>query len=194
MIHLITNSKTLLLIQLSCIILIFSCNSSNTHESERSDTCVAQTPVEEFHADNDIAMTMRSIADAIRVGESLDSSIYNYKGILTDGVGRPIYTDIYGAPGEWEVNVTSKSSVKINNTHIGDLVVDDLEYYIVSNLDLTYNNLVDSLNTTHSDGSKVTVYDLGEGYLKIDVHNSKTSTGIEGAMVCMTASKELPHN
>lgn len=52
-----------------------------------------------FHADNDIAMTVRSLVDAVRVGETLLPADYDFVGVLTDGQGTPLYTDVDGAPG-----------------------------------------------------------------------------------------------
>ncbi len=72
---------------------------SNTEDSEAT---------EYFHADNDIAMTVRSLADAIKVGEPLDSTEYDFNGVLTDGQGAPLYTDVQGSPGTWIVDVLDK--------------------------------------------------------------------------------------
>ena len=45
-----------------------------TNNDNKVETQQPISVAEDFHADNDIAMTVRSIADAIRVGEPLDST------------------------------------------------------------------------------------------------------------------------
>lgn len=76
--------------------------SGNAHKKAQEET-----ETSDYHADNDIAMTLRSIIDAVNVGQKLDSAEYNFRGTLTDGTGRPLYTDIQGTPGAWEVKVTT---------------------------------------------------------------------------------------
>lgn len=149
------------------------------------------TAEEEFHADNDIAMTVKSLADALRVGEPLDTADYNFEGVLTDGIGRPLYTNLQGVPGLWDINVLSDSSVMIINVDIGDLVPDDLESYIASSLDLTPQNIIDSLEYHGAEGAETTVYDFGGGYLRYEVRNAMAPNGLEGPLVRITASRDL---
>ena len=73
--------------------LMTSCGAGS-HDSKGGTDSAYPDAEEEFHADNDIAMTVRSVADAIRVGETLDSVGYNFEGVLTDGIGRPLYTGL----------------------------------------------------------------------------------------------------
>lgn len=164
------------------------------HAGSRESSGVADTAVsaEDFHADNDIAMTVRSIADAIRVGEPLDTADYNFNGVLTDGVGRPLYTNIQGTPGAWDVDVLSKTSAVVRNVDIGDLLPEDLEGYVTSSLGLTPENLIDSLEYHGAEGAETAVYDFDGGYLRIDVRNTSAANGLEGALVSITASRDLP--
>lgn len=147
---------------------------------------------EDFHADNDIAMTVRSIVDAIRVGEPLDTAGYNFDGVLTDGIGRPLYTNLQGLPGEWDVDVLSDSRAVIRNVDIGDLLPDDLESYIAASLELTAFNVVDSLEYQGAEGAETTVYDFGGGYLRYEVRNATAANGLEGPLVRITATRDIP--
>ena len=63
-----------------CLILLLGCNK--TAATSANDTLLKQEPMQsEFVADYDIAMTVRSIVDAISVGEPLDAAEYNYEGV-----------------------------------------------------------------------------------------------------------------
>lgn len=107
-----------------------------------SDSCAAPSdsiaaapqPDETFTADNDIGMTVRSVAEAINIGESLDSTEYNFEGVLTDGVGMPLFTDMSGMPGEWEIEVVDSTRVRIRNLDTGDLQPFRLIEYLTANL------------------------------------------------------------
>lgn len=147
---------------------------------------------EEYHADNDIAMTVRSIVDAIRVGEQLDTADYNFKGILTDGTGRPLYSTTQGHPGQWNVDVLSPTMAVIRNEEIGDLLPEDLESYIISSLNLGSENLIDSLEYHGAEGAETSVYDFGGGYLRLDMRTEATASGLEGPLVRITATRDLP--
>lgn len=111
-----------------------SCGKGTAEKSAESDS--AAGVAEEYHADNDIAMTVRSIADAICVGEPLDTVDYNFYGVLTDGQGHPLYTDLQGNPGNWDVDVLSPTTAVIRNVDLGDLLPDDLEIYLSSMLEM----------------------------------------------------------
>lgn len=167
-------------------------NASCGHTAgSQTDTASAIGQADAYHADNDIAMTVRSITDAIRVGEPLDTADYNFEGILTDGEGRPIYIDMSGAPGLWDIDVLSPTKVVIRNLAVGDLLPEDLESYLLANLGLSHENYIDSLGYRSPSGAESAVYDFEGGYLRIDVHDSRSATGLEGAMVSITASREL---
>lgn len=157
--------------------------------SSKSDYSVSQYAHDEsFHADNDIAMTIRSLADAIKVGEPLDSVEYDFRGVLTDGQGTPLYTDIDGIPGIWDVDVLDNGRVSIRNLYLGDLLAHDLELYILESLKLTADNRMPGLNDTVTDRTKnfVSVYPLSGGYMKYEVVNDTASNGMEGSLVTIT--------
>ena len=143
---------------------------------------------EKFHADNDIAMTVRSLADAIKVGEELDSVEYDFRGVLTDGQGMPLYTDIDGVPGVWDIDVIDKGKVAIRNLYLGDLLPSDLESYLLESLKLTAENrlplMVDTI--TNAEKYAISVYSLSGGYMRYEVMKDTASNGLEGAIVTIT--------
>lgn len=117
---------------------------------------------DQFHADNDIAMTVCSLVDALRVGEPLDSVDYGFEGILTDGQGTPLYTDIEGNPGEWIVKVVSPEEARISNVHIGDLMTEDLRYYILGAMNLNRADLVTAYLNPADEQEFIWLYDIGD--------------------------------
>lgn len=165
----------------------------NTHtDSGRVASSEIHATEEEYHAENDIAMTVRSLVDAIRVGEQLDTTDYNFNGVLTDGTGRPLYSNLQGHPGMWDVDVLSPSLAVIRNEDIGDLLPEDLENYLISNLGLDSTSLIDSLEYHGPEGAETSVYDFGGGYLRLDMRTEAAASGLEGALVRITASRDLP--
>lgn len=155
-------------------LLLMSCNNSSQNKQDTAPTDDSQP------AANDVAMTVRSIVDALNVGEELDSATYNFSGILTDGRGVPLYTNIDGYPGEWEVVVNSSNSASIRNTELGDLYGEDLKEYLLKELNLKPDNLLyaDNINDT-----TLSVYDVGKGIMQIEMYfqqtvNDMTSTGM----------------
>ncbi len=142
---------------------------------------------EEYHADNDIAMTLRSITDALRVGEPLDTLDYNFEGVLTDGEGHPLYTDIQGSPGTWEVDVISPTTAVIRNIYLGDLLPDDLESYIAGSLNLTSDNIIESTEFDDDDEAQLVIYDFGGGYLRIETRAAVAPNGLEGPLMSIVA-------
>lgn len=151
-------------------------------------------PVEEYHADNDIAMTVRSLADAIRVGEPLDTADYNFEGVLTDGMGRPLYTDVQGMPGVWDVEVLSSTSAVIRNMNVGDLLSDDLQSYLESCLELSEDNMISEYmpDAESDDELDRVIYDFDGGYLRIDTRAATAANGLEGPLMTITVSKQKP--
>ncbi len=171
--------------------LITGCGPSNT----ATDTDESQQGVDDaFHADNDIAMTVRSIADAISVGEPLDTADYNYEGVLTDGSGRPLYTDMLGSPGTWDIEVLTPQTVVIRNNSVGDLLPDDLMHYLALSLDLSDSNILSAETSVLDDDDEAerVVYDFGGGYLRFDIRASTATNGLEGPLVTITASRKRP--
>ncbi|MDE7181221.1 MAG: hypothetical protein K2N88_08515 [Muribaculaceae bacterium] len=170
---------------------LIACNKAGNSGIPAADTASEIQP-EDFHADNDIAMTVRSIVDALRVGEPLDTLDYNFNGVLTDGIGRPLYTTMQGRPGTWDIDVLSPDMIVIRNEDIGDLLPDDLENYLMESLELTAADLIDSLEYHGPEGAETSVYDFDGGFLRIDTRTEATASGLEGALVRISATRDLP--
>lgn len=187
LISLTVRSKTAGII---CLLVVFT-GCGGSHESvDNSDTLRAV--MENYHADNDIAMTLRSITDAIRVGEPLDTLDYNFEGVLTDGEGRPLYTDIQGSPGEWIVDVISPTSAVLRNVYLGDLLPDYLETYIAGSLNLSDSNIVETTEFEDDDDTSLVVYDLDGGFLRIETRSAVAANGLEGPLMSIIATKLSP--
>ena len=169
---------------------VLGCSRSNRKAAIADSDTVATAPAEYYHADNDIAMTVRSLVDALSIGERLDSVNYDFKGVLTDGQGRPLYTDITGTPGIWEVDVTSPTSAVIRNTNIGDLLPWDLEHYLVQTLNLDESDMIPPSPQVHADADIHRVeFDFGSGYLRIETRKV-IADGMEGALMNITTAKK----
>lgn len=173
-----------------CLLLVFTGCSGSQKQTEIADTL--PRIVDEYHADNDIAMTLRSITDAIRVGEPLDTLDYNFEGVLTDGEGRPLYTDIQGSPGEWIVDVISPTSAVLRNVYLGDLLPDYLETYIAGSLNLSDSNIVETTEFDDDDDTSLVVYDLDGGFLRIETRSAVAANGLEGPLMSIIATKLPP--
>lgn len=159
-----------------------SCGHGNQGDSD-GDTVVPQA--DEYHADNDIAMTVRSLADAIRVGEKLDSADYDFEGVLTDGQGSPLYTDVQGAPGMWRVDVVNPATVVVRNLYLGDLLPSELEVYLLGSLGLDESNRVDIKDemVELDDETTAVVYDIEGGYMRYEIRAGIAPNGLEGPLV-----------
>lgn len=149
---------------------------------------------EDFHADNDIAMTVRSLADAIKVGEPLDSTEYDFEGVLTDGQGAPLYTDVQGAPGVWVVDVLDQKNVTLRNLFLGDLLPDDLEAYLLQALRLSENDKLDfnAHEAVDEDETSIVVYDFNGGYLRFETRAGIAPNGLEGPLLTIIMSADPP--
>lgn len=196
---LIRRKAHLLIAILTLSLSLWSCgkgrNSGNNASSDSpADTALYSSEDNVYHADNDIAMTLKSIADAIHQGEQLDSISYNYEGILTDGTGRPIYTDIQGAPGLWSINVDSPESVSIRNLYLGDLLPEALENYITQSLGLDETNIVDASGFKKPDSENVLAYNFDGGYLVFETRTALTPAGQEGPLMTITATSNVPES
>ena len=167
---------------LSVLLLMLICACTGTEKKEN----VTAGPQEAYHADNDIAMTVRSLTDAIKVGETLDSLHYDFEGILTDGQGHPLYTDIQGNPGEWVVEVSGPASAVIRNLYLGDLLPDDLRSYIIASLNLTDSDII---HVSHDDGNvDLYVYALPGAHLRFETRPAIASNGLEGPLMRIVAT------
>lgn len=149
---------------------------------------------ERFHADNDIAMTLRSLADAIKVGEPLDSAEYDFEGVLTDGQGTPLYTDVQGAPGQWVVDVLDTKNVMIRNIYVGDILPLALQSYILSSLGISEENEMDftAHEAVDDDETEINVYDCNGAYLRFEVRAGIAPNGIEGPQLSIIMSADPP--
>lgn len=180
------------LLSLSLLFLSAGCRTqSATPEESRF---VPANDTDDFHADNDIAMTIRSLADAIKVGEPLDSSLYDFEGVLTDGQGTPLYTDIQGSPGLWEIRVLNKKKVRIRNLYLGDLLPEDLETYLLQSLSITEAQpyVAVATDSSETDENEETVYDFGGGYLSFEIKSGMAPNGLEGPMLNIFMSTDKP--
>lgn len=176
------------------LILTESCGGKSLSEATYNEDSSSTT--EYYHADNDIAMTIRSIADAIKVGEPLDSTDYDFKGVLTDGQGTPIYTDVQGAPGMWVVDVLDSKNASIKNLYLGDLLPSDLQSYILQTLHLSEGQHIafTPREAIDDDETDITIYDFGGGYLRFEVRAGIAPNGIEGPLLTIFMSDELPYS
>ena len=168
---------------------IAGCGGSGSRHDASPDS--AQIPPS-YHADNDIAMTVRSITDALRVGEPLDTLDYNFEGILTDGEGHPLYTDIQGTPGSWDVDVISPTTAVIRNVYLGDLLPDDLESYLASSLNLSPENIIETEEFDDDEETQLVVYDIDGVYLRIETRAAVAPNGLEGPLMSIIATKTPP--
>lgn len=172
-----------------------ACHNSGMNSNDKE--VVTPQPIvasEDFHADNDIAMTVRSIADALRVGEPLDSTEYDFEGVLTDGQGTPLYTDVQGGPGIWVVDVLDPKTVTLRNLYLGDLLPTDLESYLLQSLGLTEKHKI--LFTAHEavneDETNILVYDFDGGYMRFEIRAGIAPNGLEGPLLTIIMSADPP--
>ena len=184
-------------ILISASLLISSCGRGNKTESEETreslvDSTMSFSQDDNYHADNDIAMTIRSIADAINQGEQLDSIDYNFEGVLTDGTGHPLYTAVQGAPGAWSIKVKSPVAVAIKNLYLGDLLPEALETYVTQSLGLDNSNIVDTSKFRKDDLDKLVIYHFNGGYLIFETRTALTPTGKEGPLITIIATSNAP--
>lgn len=161
-----------------------NCAHNDRKVSTDTDSAVAAYhSVDEYVAENDIAMTVRSIVDAINVGEPLDTAEYNFSGILTDGEGAPLYTDIQGNPGEWEIDVTSDNSVRIHNLYLGDLLPRDLMEYLATSLSLNERNMHETHEYDDDEETHLEIYNFGAGCIRFETREAFAPNGLEGPLV-----------
>ena len=193
MIKTISNRLLSLLLLFMAFLMPSACNKSGNSSPETA-AADSSSVSEEYHADNDIAMVVRSIVDALRVGEALDTADYNFEGILTDGMGHPLYTDIQGQPGSWDVDVISPTSAVIRNISIGDLLPDYLESYLAGSLNLSPENIVETAEFDDDEETQLVVYDFGSGYLRFETRASVAPNGLEGPLLSIIATKTPPED
>lgn len=167
--------KDLLPLCSGTLLLLSSCSGDGKTGDNDSDAT--------FHADDDIAMVVRSLADAINVGEPLNSGDYAFQGVLTDGTGRPLYTDLEGMPGEWSIEVPDSTMAVVRSIKVGDLVADDLQNYIVGSLQLDPGDVYVSRRFK---GRNQTIYNIPGGYLTMTTVSDTTASGYVGERISIT--------
>ena len=182
----IGGDKALLLMVSVMLIVLVSCGNKAPGISNES----AMPDDGPFHADNDIAMTVCSLVDAVRVGEKLDTADYNFDGILTDGQGTPLYTDIEGNPGEWKVRVVNDDEARICNLHLGDLMTDDLRNYIISSLNLNSADLVTAYINPTDDKEFIWLYDICDVNFSFSETLIKTPSYREGIIMSIAVFRK----
>lgn len=168
------------------LIVLVSCGNKAAGISNES-TMEDDSP---FHADNDIAMTVCSLVDAVRVGERLDTADYNFDGILTDGQGTPLYTDIEGNPGEWQVRVVNDEEARISNLHLGDLMTEDLRNYIIGALNLNSADLVTAYINPADEQELIWLYDIGDVNVSFSETLVKTPSDLEGIIMSIAVFRK----
>lgn len=166
---------------ITTILLIFILSSCSLNQKENSDS--GEKDEHQFHADNDIAMTIKSIVDAINVDEPIKSEDYDFEGILTDGRGRPLYTDIHGNPGEWIIEVKSANSVAIRNNATGDLLPDDLQEYILTALGTPIKKEIYSDEYDDDLETSMQIFDIGKGTIRFERREVISQPGVENVLL-----------
>lgn len=173
-------------IVLAILAMLQACSSKSEKVKDSDTTEVAAV---DDHADNDIVMTVRSIIDAINVGQPLNEKDYDFTGILTDGVGRPLYTDVQGTPGLWEVKVLTENSAVIQNVYLGDLLPDDLVQYILTNAGIEDTPMVEATDEKGKNEDNLTIYKTGQCDFIVEKQTAKAPNGSEGPLVKIVIRK-----
>lgn len=175
----------LLMVSVMLVVLV-ACGNRNSGINYES----AMPEENQFHADNDIAMTVCSLVDAVRVGQQLDSADYNFNGILTDGQGTPLYTDLEGNPGEWKVRVVNTEEARISNLHLGDLMTEDLRNYIIGSLGLNGADLVTAYINPADEEEFIWLYDIGDVNVSFSETIVTTPSNLEGIIMAISVFRK----
>lgn len=176
------------------VVPVMCCCMACGNASGRDNSSDSTVALESYHANNDIAMTLRSLVDAASMGERLDSAAYNYTGVLTDGGGRPLYTDITGAPGEWSVEVMSPSSAIITNKYPGDLLCDDLREYILAHLNVADSTAIVVPASADNPDLEIRRYPMQGVLLTFEKIPATTLSHHEGDLMTIRVESEQTHN
>lgn len=164
--------------------IIASCGNNSKNDNRCKEAGLDQTYNDVAPAD--IAMLISSMTDAINLHENVEEEVYQFKGVLTDGRGTPLYTDMHGRPGNWEVVVLSSSHVLIRNIELGDILPTDLRLYIASSLMLSDSDIVAYGNDGVDDATEIISYNVGEALLKFETRYEAASNGREGAWLSIS--------
>lgn len=170
-----------------------SSDSDNTSSGVNTDSSPQQASSpdpEPFHTSYDIAMRVRSVAAAINEGESIDSTDYNFSGVLTDGMGAPIFTDFEGMPGQWEVDVINSKEVKIRNIGTGDLIPGSLMEYVTASINSSAAGDDDPelrmVNKYESGDTTIEKYTYGHTEIEVETCPETLPTGEVGPRLEIT--------
>lgn len=165
------------------LLLLTGCGQKRTATPDTVDTLPAQPKVEEvFHANNDIAMTVRSLVDAIRQSEPLDTATYNFEGVLTDGSGAALYINAVGDPGRWRVRVGDAMAV-IENLELGKFDPDAVRAYVCDELGLSDDDILKRGVVKGPGGVDQTNYGFEGGEVHFETERALTSDGKEGPLL-----------
>lgn len=177
-----------------------SCNSGHNEQQDNSADSATITDTSangedvaaeaDYHADNDIAMMVRSLADAISVDEELNAADYEYRGVLTDGRGRPLYTSPTGAPGVWTVRVANGKAAEITPDMPGNIMQADLKAYIATALGLSDEKIVRKPELHNRNFDEYTVYKIDGGHLCFESATHSDSRGGEMVNIRILLIKE----
>lgn len=157
--------------------------SDSVREQGRPMETVAE---EQYKADYDIGMTISSVADAINVGEPLDSVEYNFDGVLTDAMGAPLFTDFSGFPGQWEVTVVNSRELRIRNKGTGDLSPEMLVDYLKTSLAERNEGEIEKVDEYDEGDARISEYTYGRTALRIETRPELLPTGEVGPRLEIT--------
>lgn len=172
-----------------CIaILLTACSETNNQTHPDSDTAAAIPQEEVFHANNDIAMTVSSIMDAISQNEPLDTAAYNFEGVLTDGSGAALYINDLGMPGTWRVKV-DEDKAQIENLDLGSFSPDNVRQYVCAEVGLTEEDIVRKGEIKGQGRLDMTNYVFKGGEIHFESSKAKTADGKEGPILAILILK-----
>lgn len=138
---------------------------------------VAPPPAPEVLDSMDVAMTSRSLVEALRMGEKLDST-YNFHGIFTDGQKNALYHTADGKPGVWDLIVEGPDRVVMRNLEAGALEAEDLRVYIAQAVGLTDSDIIEAGVASENTDVQAVVYKQGKLRMEITL---LPSTGADGS-------------
>ncbi|MCM1291614.1 MAG: hypothetical protein NC201_05310 [Prevotella sp.] len=184
--------KVIVLMAGAAAIILTGCSEKKAEQKPDTDTVKPVAVEDIFHANNDIAMIVRSIADALKQGEELDSVIYNFEGVLTDGSGAALYTNAAGDPGTWRVKVEADKAV-IENLDLGSFSPDNVRHYICDEIELNEDDIVKKGVVKGPGGVEMTNYDFDGVGIHFESSKALTAAGKEGpvlSIIILTSPKE----
>lgn len=176
---------------LGCILCLIGCQKKKAESQPDSDTVKSPVVEEVFHANNDIAMTVRSIVDALKQKEPLDTAVYNFEGVLTDGSGAALYINAAGNPGHWRVVVSDDKAV-IENLDLGDFTPDNIRLYVCEEIGLTEEDIIKKGEVKGPGGAEMTNYSFDGGEIHFESAKALTADGNEGPVLSIVIFRNPP--